>query len=187
MSYPDDEGKPVILPPQAIFIILTGSPGEDFAETFLNLCPFVTVPLEKKPDGSPVIAGSEGWVIYFPSDIYINKRFPVYYVKHIIDYFDVVVEFGYNYLSTDIALVEDNFRRLLRPFQASTQWTELVKVEDYFLTLATYQNPGLRVLSVTLLYKGENLNFIRFERTHLARLGSIGFKAVPLWNMEENE
>lgn len=169
----EDDGE-TFLPilPQSVLIIITGSPTEDFAKEFISLSPFITT----VPEG---IAGYG--TVYYETDTYINGRFPVHYIKHKIAYFDAVVKYGYSALQVSLPTVEEEFIELLRPFQASTKYQPIIQVQDYFVALSAYQNPGVKLLSVTFSYEGTSVPYIRFDKTQLARLRNISFQQVNLW------
>jgi len=197
MPYRDDNNNPILLPPQAVFVILTGSPTKEFAETFLTLCPFITV--DNSREGSTIILAEavDKWVVNFPSPIYINGLFPVFYVKHLIANFSVIVKYGYNALTIDTEVIEQNYTELLRPFKASTRWQQIVKIEDYFNALSAWTNANVRLLSISFVATvdgnnyfnpafeiNDDVKYIIFQKTMLARLANVGFQAVSLWQQQ---
>ena len=169
----DDDTTPVQILPQSVLVIVTGSPTEDFAKEFVALSPFTTTEAENVADSGTV---------YYETDTYIDGKFPVHFVKHRIEYFDVIVKYGYSSLQVSLPNVEEIMRELLRPFQASTKYQPIVQVQDYFLTLSEYQNPGVKLLSVTFSYNNSLVSYIRFDKTQLGRLRNISFQQVNLWS-----
>jgi len=170
--YLDDDGDPVDIMPQSVMVILTGSPTSDFAQQFVSFSPFVTtIPADVADYGT----------VFYETDTYVDGRFPVHFLKHKIALFDVVIKYGYSSTQVSLPAVEEAMDELLRPFQATTKYQPIVQVQDYFVALSAYQNPGVKLLSVTFTYDGQSVAFIRFDKTQLARLDNISFQQVNLW------
>ncbi len=171
--YLKDDGLTYVpILPQSVMVILTGSPTSDFALQFLSLCPFVTT----VPEGV-----SDYGTVYYDSDVYVDGAFPVHYLKHTIEQFDVVVKYGYSSRQVATISVESTLRELLLPFKASTRYKELISTEDFSKVLVTYQNPSVKILSISFVYNGQSVSYIRFNKTQIARLNNISFQQVNLW------
>ena len=171
--YLKDDGLTYVpILPQSVMVILTGSPTSDFALQFLSLCPFVTTIPEGVADYGSV---------YYPSDIYVDGHFPVHYLKHRIELFDIVIKYGYSSRHVATISVESALRELLLPLKASTRFKELISTEDVSALLSEYQNPSVKILSISFTYGGSTVNYIRFNKTQIARLNNISFQQVNLW------
>lgn len=171
--YLKDDGltyEPIL--PQSVMVILTGSPTEDFAQQFLSLCPFVT----SIPEGV-----ADYGTVYYSSDIYVDGHFPVHYLKHKIEYFDVIIKYGYSTRQVATVTVENELRELLLPFKASTRYKELITTEEVSDALSIYQNPSVKILSISFNYNNTIVNYIQFNKTQIARLNNISFQQVNLW------
>lgn len=171
--YKKDDGVSYVpIMPQTVFVILTGSPTEEFAKEFVSLCPFLTTIPEDVADYGTV---------YYDTPIYIDGHFPVHYVNHRIEIFDVVIKYGYSPRLVSTVNVEDALEELLQSFRATTRFKDLISTEDISAALSPYQNPGVRILSISFSYKGEIVNYIRFDKTQIARLRNVSFQQVSLW------
>jgi len=171
--YLEDDGityEPIL--PQSVLVIMTGSPTADFAQQFLTLCPFITT--------VPVGVAAYG-TVYYETDIYTGGRFPVHYVPHRIKYFDIIIQYGYSSHQTDTAVVEGELTLLLQAFKASTKFKQIITSEDIDDTLSAYQNPSIKILSITFNYNNAVVNYMQFNKTQIARLQNITFQKVALW------
>lgn len=168
----DDEETFVPIIPQSVMVILTGSPTSDFALQFLSLCPFITT----VPEG----VANYG-TVYYSSDIYTDGQFPVHFLYHKIAYYDIVIKYGYSSKQIATISVEDTMRQLLLPLKASTRYKELISTEDVSKLLSSYQNPAVKILSISFNYNGSNVNYIGFDKTLIARLNNVSFQQVNLW------
>ena len=77
--------------------------------------------------------------------------------------------------------MESALRELLLPLKASTRFKELISTEDVSALLSEYQNPSVKILSISFTYGGSTVNYIRFNKTQIARLNNISFQQVNLW------
>jgi len=168
----DDVLTYVPILPQSVMVILTGSPTAYFAQQFLSLCPFVTT----IPEGV-----ADYGTVYYDTDIYVDGHFPVHFLKHKIEYYDVIVKYGYSSRQVATVTVESTLNDMLRPFKAATKYLELISTEDYSKVLSAYQNPSVKILSISFSHKSEIVNYIRFDKTQIARLGNVSFQQVNLW------
>jgi len=168
----DDDLSYVPILPQSVLIILTGSPTADFALQFVSLCPFVTT--------IPVGVADYG-TVYYETDVYVGGRFPIYYLLHRIETFDLVIEYGYSSRQVVPSAVEASFLELVQSFKANTRFRELISTEDFSDALVAYQNPAVRILSINLTYGGSTVRYIRFDKTQIARLDNVTFQQVVLW------
>lgn len=168
----DDGVTPVSIVPQSILVILTGSPTSDFAKEFLSLCPFITT----VPTGV-----ADYGTVYYQTDIYTDGFFPVHYVKHKIEYFDIVVKYGYISRQAATATVENELRKLLLSLKASTRYKDTITVEEISKLLSVYQNPSVKILEIKFNYNGSLVSFMQFNKTQIARLNTVSFQQVPLW------
>jgi hypothetical protein len=168
----DDGVTPVPIVPQSILVILTGSPTSDFAKEFLTLCPFITT----VPTGV-----ADYGTVYYQTDVYTDGFFPVHYVKHKIEYFDIVIKYGFISRQAATVSIENELRRLLLSLKASTRYKEIITTEEIFKLLSVYQNPSVRILSISFNYKNVLSNYIRFNKTQIARLNTVSFQQGSLW------
>lgn len=168
----DDNVTPVPILPQSVLVILTGSPTSDFAKEFLSLCPFVTT--------IPTGVADYG-TAYYQTNIYTDGFFPVHYVKHDIEYFDIIIKYGY--ISRHVAnlTVEAELKKLLLSLKASTRYKEIITTEEVTKMLSDFQNPAVKILSVSFSYKSTLVNYIRFNKVQIARLNAVNFQVIPLW------
>lgn len=170
--YLQDDGLTYVqILPQSVMIILTGSPTADFAEEFLSLCPFVTT--------EPAGVAAYG-TVYYDTDIYIDGRFPVHYVPHKIATYNAVVKYGYMARQVSTTNVDQSLETLLQAFKASTKYKSIITADDFSEALSEYQNPSVRILSITFSYNSETVSYMRFDKTQIARLGTVSFQQVAL-------
>lgn len=158
--------------PQSVFVILTGSPTADFAQEFISLCPFITT----IPEGV-----ADYGTVYYDTPIYVDGHFPVHYVNHRIELFDVIIKYGFSARLVSTVNVEDSMEELLQTFRATTRFKELISAEDISTALLPFQNPGVKILSITFNYNNSIVSYIRFDKTQIARLNSVSFQQVSLW------
>lgn len=168
----DDGISYVQIMPQSVLVIVTGSPNSDFAKEFLSLCPFVST--------NPTGVADKG-TVYYESNIYINGHFPVHFIKHKIEYFDIIIRYGYSAKQVATVTIENIFRELLKPLKASTRYKELITVEEVSKLIAEYQNPAIRILSISFNYNGSIVSYKKFNKTQIARLNTISFQREELW------
>jgi len=168
----DDELTYVEIMPQSVLVIMTGSPTEEFARQFLTLCPFIT---------TPSLGVADRGVCYYESSIYLDGHFPVHYIPHRIEYFDIIIQYGYSSRQVSSSTVEADLATLILDFKASTKFKEIISTEDFMRVLSAYQNPSVRILSINFTYKGSTVSYMKFDKTQIARLGEIGFQQVSLW------
>lgn len=169
----DDGIHYVPILPQSVLVVLTGSPTSDFALEFLSLCPFLTT----IPEGV-----ADYGTVYYASSIYLDGHFPVHYVNHRIELFDVIIKYGYAARLVSTINVEDAMEELLKNFKATTRFKDLISSEDISDALSEYQNPGVKILAITFSYKSEIVNYIKFNKTQIARLRTVSFQQVSLWD-----
>lgn len=162
----DDEATPVQILPQSLLIIMTGSPTVDFAEQFVSLSPFITV---------ASVGVENAGVVSYPSDIYDGGLFPVHYVPHKLVPYDVVVKYGYSFQQVSTFAVEDEMRDLLNPFRAATRVQSVITTDEFFEALQAYQNPGVKLLSVSFTSESTSVSYMQFNKTQIARLENITF------------
>lgn len=167
----DDGVTPVPILPQTIFIIMTGSPTDEFARQVLTLSPFLTT----------IPEGVEDYrVTTYNSPMYVGGSFPVYHVPHRIKNFDVIIQYGFASSQIGQTEIEAALLRLLLSFKANTRFKEIISVEDFSHALSSYQNPSVRILSITFDYDGEIVSYMQFDKTQIARLNNISFQQVVL-------
>jgi hypothetical protein len=172
-SYLNDDGLTYVkIMPQSVLVIMTGSPTEEFALQFLTLCPFIT---------TPSLGVADRGVSYYDSAIYLNGRFPVHYIPHRIEYFDIIIQYGYSSRQISSNTIEAALTELILDFKAATKFREVISTEDFMRVLSAYQNASVRILSISFIYKGQNVNFMQFDKTQIARLGEISYQQVSLW------
>jgi len=167
----DDELTYLQILPQSILVILTGSPTVDFVTEFLALCPFVTT----IPDGV-----AEYGIIYYDTPIYIGGRFPVYFVYHRIETYNAVIKYAYEASQVSVVTIESLMSQFLQVFRANTRYRELISTDDFIKALSAYQNPAVKLLSVNFSYNGSTVEYIQFNKTQIAQLGTISFVKVAL-------
>lgn len=173
-DYMQDDGvTPVQIMPQSIMVIMTGSPTSDFALQVLTLCPFITVP----PVGVAVYG-----TVFYESDIYYGGMFPVYYLPHRIATFDVIIQYGYASSQVSNVDVESDMTDLILDFRANTKFIEIISAEDFSDALSSYQNPSVKILSISFDYESTIVSYMRFSKTQIARLDNIIFQQVQLWS-----
>lgn len=173
-SYMQDDGvTPVSILPQSVLVILTGSPTSDLALEFLSLSPFITT----IPEGV-----ADYGTVYYESDIYLNGKFPLYYLKHKVAEYNVVIKYGYSTTQTSLTDAESAMTDLLLSLKASTSYTELISAEDITDLLSEYQEPSIKILSIDFTYEGSSVKYIKFNKTQIARLGNISYQRVDLWD-----
>lgn len=171
--YLQDDGETYLqIMPQSILVVVTGSPTSDFAKEFLSLCPFITT----IPEGV-----SDYGTVYYESNIYVDGQFPVHFIKHKIEYFDIIIRYGYSARQVATVTIENILRELLKPLKASTKYKELITVEEVSRLISTYQNPAIRILSINFSYRGNIVNYKKFNKTQIARLNSVSFQREELW------
>ena len=167
----DDNMTYALILPQSVMIILTGSPTSDFAEQFLALCPFITT--------APEHVANYG-TVYYATDIYLDGRFPVHYLPHKIASYSVVVKYGYVASQVITTAIDTLLESFLQPFKANTRYKKIISTEDFYNVLAEYQNPSVKILSVSFTYGGNTVYYMQFDKTQIARLENISFQRVSL-------
>jgi hypothetical protein len=170
--YLQDDGLTYLqILPQSVLVILTGSPTADFVKEFLSLCPFVTT--------VPVGVAEYG-TVYYDTSIYIDGRFPVHYVYHRVETYNVTIKYAYVTTQVSTITIESVISQFLQVFKANTRYKELISTDDFVKTLAAYQNPSVKILSVSFTYGGSTVDYMQFNKTQIAQLGTISFVKVPL-------
>ena len=168
----DDGVNYVPIYPQTAMIILTGSPSNDFAKEFLSLCPFSTV----APEGV-----ADYGVVYYESNIYAGGKFPIYFLKHRIENYNIIIKYGYYSRFVTPINIENALEELLLPLKSVSTYKELISTEDIFDLLSAYQNPSVKLLSIDFQYKGDLVKYIQLNKTQIAQLQTIAFQRVTLW------
>ena len=120
-------------------------------------------------------------VVYYYNDLYINKKYPVYFRFHEKTDFSLNVLYEYDQSKIKAQQVEEAVKALFKPLTQMVAHLDTFSEGDAYKVLEVLKFPSVRVLNVAIINSdGEEASFVRIPKTRLPNLTGIAFASVDI-------
>jgi hypothetical protein len=155
------------LDPYQMLVIITGSPTNEIADKFVKGTLYHT----KEVTGPDVAGGT----VYHEDPHYINGRYPVHFIYHLKDDFQLYVEYQYDSGKLKSTQVEEQFDAALNIYRNVVQHVDMLTEDDVYTILRSVVLPDVKALTVRISQDGENMPYITIPQTRMYNLTQVTF------------
>ena len=159
----DETYDGIVLKPLELLVVITGEPTNEVARFVAEATYYQT----HKEDPEQVL--------YYENPLYVNGRYPVYYVNHRTTDFALSIMYQYDEQKLKASQVEDEIIFLLDRYTHANTHTDRISEGDVYTALAALQLPNVKILNASLLVEGKPVPYITIPRTRIPRLTDIAF------------
>jgi hypothetical protein len=162
----DAEYDGMTLAPLELLIIVTGAPTNDLARLVVEDVCYQT----HREDPAKVV--------YYENPLYVNGKYPVYYIEHRACEFSLEIMYQYDAQKLKAAQVENEINRLLSGYTNAVTYIEKVSEGDMYAALKDLQIPNVQILDINLMVDGVQSPYLLIPRTKIPRLTGVTFQAL---------
>jgi hypothetical protein len=155
------------LDPYQMLVVITGSPTNEIADKFVKGTLYHT-----KEVTSPGITGG---TVYHEDPHYINGRYPVHFIYHLKDDFQLYIEYQYDSGKLKGTQVEEQLNAALNVYRNVVQHVGMLTEDDVYTVLRSVVLPDVKVLTVRISQNGENMPYIMIPQTRMYNLTQVTF------------
>jgi hypothetical protein len=159
----DETYDGITLKPLELLVVITGEPTNEIARLVAEAAHYQTH--KEDPDQ----------VLYYEHPLYVNGRYPVYYVNHRTSDFSLGIMYQYDEQKLKAGQVEDEIVFLLDRYTHADTHIDRISEGDLYTALAALQLPNVKILNVSLLVEDVPVPYLAIPRTRIPRLVDIAF------------
>jgi hypothetical protein len=161
------EYEGLTLAPKELLIIITGAATEEIAKLVVESVMYATHMVNSND------------VVYYHSDIYINGKYPVYFMYHKKKDFSLVITYQYDQSRISPTQVEETVHELFKPYTRMVKHIGIFREGDAYELVSDFTLPSVRILDITLRNEdGHEAPFILFPKTRIPNLTGIIYEAI---------
>lgn len=164
----DAEYDGMTIAPLELLIIVTGSPTNDLAALVVEDVCYQTHREENFK------------TVYYENPLYVNGKYPVYYVEHGLCTFSLEIMYQYDAQKLKPAQVENEINRLLSGYTNAVTYIGKVSEGDMYAALKDLQIPNVQILDINLMADGGQVPYLLIPRTKIPRLTGVTFQPVEI-------
>jgi hypothetical protein len=159
----DETYDDITLKPLELLVVITGEPNHEIARLVAEAVHYQTH--QEDPEQ----------VLYYECPLYVNGRYPVYYVKHRTTDFSLSIMHQYDEQKLKASQVEDEIIFLLDRYTHADTHIDRISEGDVYTALAALQLPNVKILNVSLLVEDVPVPYLVIPRTRIPHLTGIAF------------
>jgi hypothetical protein len=153
----------ITLAPLELLVIITGAPTSKVAQLVVEEVQYKTHMEDPEK------------VLYYEHPLYINGKYPVYYINHLTTDFSLTVMYRYDEQKLKAGQVEDEIRFLLDRYTHADTHVDQISEGDIYELLSALRLPNVKILNVGLIAGETAVPYVTIPRTRIPHLLDITF------------
>ena len=153
----------IAMGPRELLVVITGTATNDLARLVAEGVLFTTCQTD------PAL------VTYYENGIYIDGKYPVYYMFHENTDFSIKIHYQYNSTKVKPVQVEEAIDKIFENFTRSVQHIDSFSEGDVHDMLSAVKLPGVAFLDVNVMAGVTRTPYLKIPRTRLPHLTGIDY------------